>query len=357
MRATRYWNWTALVFLACLVVIGCSDENDESNDDTNSGGCCDDAWCFVPAGEDIMAICVDPVYERGGGTVILDAGEYRLTEPVHLYDDNLILQGQGAATLLKVGDDARIAAIVIGPLDAEPTGDHVENVVVRDLAIDGNMANQSGESWLAPYDYLNANGITVRRGRNVVLENLLIESCRSGGVVTEKGTENFRLSGSISRANYFDGYSCNETFNSQIDHNLFEDIWAAGITSSWQCEQNVFSNNQIINNGFGEFGADEDPGIWLDCASNKLFSGNVNQSSAGNGIWLLNNTAGARTDFNYFDGNRIADNAHYGIFMDKGDDSISGNVGHGTVYQGNGQGNLTTNDDLSQYRDIDPVEL
>jgi len=146
-------------------------------------------------------------------------------------------------------------------------------------------------------------------------------------------------------------------FNSQVDHNLFDDNWAAGITSSWQCEQNVFSNNQIIDNGFGEFGEDEAPGIWLEWANNNLFSVNVIQGSAGNGIWLLNNTAGARTDFNYFDGNVIADNAHYGIYMDEHDDSIAGNVGHGTVYQGNGQGTLNTNEDLSQYRDIDPIEL
>jgi len=80
----------------------------------------------------------------GGGIVRLKKGTYLITGLVEILKDNVVLEGEGAATLIKAADASNLGDLVRvgnGGVTA------YSNVVIRNLKIDGNQANQtSGNS-------------------------------------------------------------------------------------------------------------------------------------------------------------------------------------------------------------------
>jgi len=73
----------------------------------------------------------------GGGKIVLTEGTFTVTTDIVLDEDNVILEGQGPATLVTIsaGANAQVLKIV------------GNDVTVTDLAVDGNAANQSGFGW------------------------------------------------------------------------------------------------------------------------------------------------------------------------------------------------------------------
>src|SRR3990167_5754523 len=80
----------------------------------------------------------------GGGIVRLKKGTYTLTGLVQILKDNVVLEGEGAATLIKAANASNLGDIVLVG-DGGTTA--YSNIVIRNLKVDGNQANQtSGNS-------------------------------------------------------------------------------------------------------------------------------------------------------------------------------------------------------------------
>ncbi len=85
----------------------------------------------VPSGDSIQPV-IDQLSASGGGTCQLQAGTWRLSEPLKLRS-NITLAGQGSASLLELPDGANYPAITNAV-------EGIINVVVRDLAINGRLS-------------------------------------------------------------------------------------------------------------------------------------------------------------------------------------------------------------------------
>ncbi len=141
--------------------------------------------------------------------------------------------------VLSVKKDARTPAIVIGDAFNQVPSFEVSDIILKNVVIMGNRDNQLSE-YHNVHDYLRNNGITIRRGARVTVENVWVIGARSGGLVTEKGCKNITVRNSYFMSSYFDGVAACETTDS-----LFEEIVVnrndyAGISLDWNVQNCIF---------------------------------------------------------------------------------------------------------------------
>ncbi len=183
-----------------------------------------------------------------GGTVYIPKGTFVVNSFIRLSMSNVILEGSGKSTVLKLGNNRNHPVIVIGDYSAENPTYIVSNVEVRNLAIDGNKAEQSSE-YDAEYGYLRNNGITLRRAEFCSVENVHISSCRSGGVVSEKGCKYLILDNIITESNYFDGLCLYETEISIVSNVISRNNDEAGFSCDCEFNRNIFVSLFAYDNG------------------------------------------------------------------------------------------------------------
>lgn len=317
--------------------------------------------CIVKPGENIQG-CIDKVLNSGGGTVFVRAGTYIISKYLHIRAGNLTLQGEGAATEIYLADNAQTSNIVVGPItvmnpDEDLSVIPVENVVIRDLSINGNKNGQPSEAWASPYQYIMVSGITIRYAKNITISNVSVVNARSAGILVEKSTYGFLLDEVDIRESAFDGFSCNKSYNGRVTNSRFKQNTYAGITATCDCSDNIFNNNDISLNGLGSTKA---PGIYLAEAHRNHFSDNKIESNGDVGITLTGvdchvTTTGA--SLNYFANNNISSNQSCGIYLDSGNQNGgpgSGNKAYSTSYHANAY-NGVCNYDPALYEEINPI--
>jgi hypothetical protein len=187
----------------------------------------------------------------GGGEVIVEAGTYACQEFIHIDRDNVVLQGVGPATLLRVADGADTPAIVVGQRVAVPT-DMRSGIRISSLAIDGNRRNQRVECFRGPCsggNPLRNNGITLRRVRDALVENVTVSGAKSGGLVTELTCRRITVRGLRSSDNEFDGLAGYETEQSVFSGLELHDNLAAGISIDIGFHSNIISDAVIVGSG------------------------------------------------------------------------------------------------------------
>ena len=144
-----------------------------------------------------------------GGEVFIPAGKYTCATPIILDRDNLIIRGEGAATLLRVADKANIPVFVMGQTSRVPSVIR-RYIQVKNLHIDGNRANQTSECMGGPCSDefpLRNNGITIRRCEDCVVDNVTVYGAISGGLVTELGCQRLMIRDYTSYDNEYDGFA------------------------------------------------------------------------------------------------------------------------------------------------------
>lgn len=300
----------------------------------------DAASCIVASPRESIQECVETLADIGGGTVIVRAGNYSLTDHVHIASSNITIRGEGAATRISLADNVNRSAFLVGPVAAVPTGPRVENIVIEDLYVDGNKENQSSELYTDPgFEHIRVNCSTVRYARNVRIENATTSRCRSGGIVTTDNVSYFVARGVVARENYFDGIAMYLTEHSLVQGCLLEANSAAGLSVDLDFRNTIIADNAIVGNGHGEDGTSRNPGLYMGDASSNLIAGNIISGSAGNGVLVTDNpdSPGSCTG-NVFSGNRIQQSGEFGIWIAQA--TCTGNVGHGTCYGGNVLGNV-----------------
>ena len=122
----------------------------------------------------VIQFAIDKANAVGGGKVFIREGTYILSTSIYM-KSNVVLEGAGTLTLLKLKDNATGGATIEGRTKMFVIGGKVNNVVLRNFKIDGNKANQSEI----------VNGIWFRYSENIVIENLTIENMNGPGIALE----------------------------------------------------------------------------------------------------------------------------------------------------------------------------
>jgi len=178
--------------------------------------------------------------------------------PIVIAKDNVTLVGAGYGTVLFLADNAQKPCIVVGDIRDEER-EHLDthrNIIIRDLQIDGNRANQppdEGGEYDLTRPWLRNNGITVRKVTNSLIENCLIRNCRSGGLVLEKGCSHNQIVNVMASGNYFDGVCAYESSHCVFDAVDASDNDYAGFSFDLWSDENIVKNCIAIGNGHSGF--------------------------------------------------------------------------------------------------------
>ena len=142
--------------------------------------------------------------------------------------------------------------IIIGDPSPDPTV-LTQNVHVSSFTILGERQDQQYEGWggdpIRKEHSVRNNGICVRFARSIVIDNMDISGCRSGGIVTERKCSNIYIINSKTHNNHFDGAAFYETSNTFVGncHMLENDY--AGVSLYLGVTGVYMANLTVMNNG------------------------------------------------------------------------------------------------------------
>ena len=120
-----------------------------------------------------------------GGRIVLTEGTYAIASTISVTDDDLIIEGMGNSTVLKVDNSSDASVIAL-------TG--VDNVTVKNFGVDGNSATQAFSSGIIlqstcsdirVYDIdmtdIKNNGITMSDATDVIIQGCRVDLGAGGG--------------------------------------------------------------------------------------------------------------------------------------------------------------------------------
>lgn len=163
--STPYWytgsQWKGDVSGATFVVAASDSLNKEKADYICDG-----------TADDVQIQAAIDALNGNGGSVVLMEGTFYINAPISISntspaDDNVTLQGQGDSTVLKLPDGNSTSIAIIYISGGDPT---VKNTIIRDLKIDGNKDNASGNSYgiYAHYtENVRIKNVTITNGQGV----------------------------------------------------------------------------------------------------------------------------------------------------------------------------------------------
>lgn len=189
-----------------------------------------------------------------GGTVVLPAGYYLVTQPIVLDRNDQTLRGAGDTTVLELATNANCPVIIMGQAINHPTKT-IKHLLVAGILIDGNRLHQSRELWRLAGEgsEIRNNGIVVQRVSDSTVENVTCARCRSGGLVTTHDVVRLTVRHLNSFENQFDGLACYQTEQSLFTDLYLHDNPGAGISLDLAFNHNVISNAVLLANDLGVF--------------------------------------------------------------------------------------------------------
>lgn len=185
----------------------------------------------------VMAFSTELI-EFNPGVVTLDS-------PVFVIKSNVVIDGS-KNSMVRLADKSNCPMIVIGD-PVEPPRFYVENVLIKNLFLDGRHESQTSE-YFDRAKWLRNNCITIRHARNVTIENVITAGARSGGIVVERGSSNVIINGFNSFGNFFDGFAMCESTNVTVMNAILHNNIAAGISMDWRSNNNKFINIEFERN-------------------------------------------------------------------------------------------------------------
>ncbi|GJL80397.1 MAG: hypothetical protein DHS20C01_00310 [marine bacterium B5-7] len=217
-----------------------------------------------------------------GGTIYIRtrADCYPVNRSIHITRSNTALIGEQGATLC-LADFVRQPVVLIGSDEPYvPESEHIANIRISGLIIDGNRDNQGNEpeaeSALGK-PYLNNNDLSIHGARDVYLNSLILKNARSGGLVISQQSHSIFIT------------------NTKFEHNYFDGIAIDGGHA-------VFLNNfTAAYNGAS--------GVSVDTGSSNLkISDGLIRYNGHNGIFIRQSRESSFSDLS------IKDNCHHGVF-------------------------------------------
>lgn len=202
----------------------------------------------------ISLLCFAPTPNNSHKTSlkrILPQGTTIVYEPIILKSGESLF-GHPNGSTLQLSNGAECPVIIIGDKNPDPKFS-VERVHVSSFKIKGNKRNQKWEGFggdpnIKAHSIRNS-GIVVRFAREVVIDNVDVSDCRSGGIVTERGCSNIYIVNSKLHGNFFDGAAFYETCDSYLSGcELFSNGYA-GVSIDLGVNRMTFTNLSITENG------------------------------------------------------------------------------------------------------------
>lgn len=239
----------------------------------NPDGACDRQ---VRPGEDIGMVLNGLPQDDSHQTICLAAGEYPITNMLHLERSNVTLRGAGQdSTVLRLSEGKASPVMVLGDMHHQEPDMTVRNITVQGLAIRGRA--EVGDEFSPERPYLSNSALIVRRGENIELTDLDIRDCRSACVLTEYHSSDVRIADNVIAGAKWDGISLNRAGPTEIVGNTIRDNVAAGITVEY-LQNSKIANNVITDNG--------SHGLYLADAEHNQFANNRITGNEEAGVFL-----------------------------------------------------------------------
>lgn len=284
---------------------------------------------------------IDAATTAGGGIVHLTKGTFNINSPGLAMRDNVILEGQGEATILKMAEAANYNIITSGQASEGNPTISAHHTVCRDFVVDGNKAivtNSGSILWylstgatirpifenLRIYDQYGA-GILLRNCTQAIVRNCYFSGNRAGAVTfydncvdsvmdglyaeNESGAQAFSIMGAE-----VEGQSIStrcRIINSTVIGGI-DGIWLwSGVTESIVSNCHIQGGSgygiRIYADRLGTTNYDSTDNIISNCIIE-----DIAPSGNGNGIRVESSGTSSSADRNLSIGNRVQ-NCKYGI--------------------------------------------
>ena len=296
--------------------------------------------------DDTFAIqaALDAARDAGGGHVLLSAGTYILTGTGKASDgalrvyDNTELSGAGMGeTILKLQDgwESKITGLIRTPVNQA-----TENVIIRDLTLDGNRDNTT-----ADVDGIMTGvlpGDTERHDNNILIERVEIHDVSRIAFNPHEQTHNLTIRDSVAHHNSWDGFIADWVENGVYENNIAYENGRHGFNVVTHSNNMVLKNNVAYENG--------ENGIVLQRGSGSTtIDGWESAEMQNHDILVLNNEV-------YNNGKngillkQVRDNQIVGnIIYGNGDDGIQIEGAFGNIIDGNTIDSLTHGIEVRKY--------
>ena len=211
------------------------------------------------AAEQTAAIqaALDAVGDGGGGTVALSAGTFtvegtgKAADGALRVDSNTTLAGAGMGqTVIKLADGATSVTGIIrtdsGQTLADGSFKTTHNVTIRDLTIDGNQANTSGD---VDGFYSGARPDSGLADSHITLDQVEITQVSRYGFDPHEGTEHLTITNSVAHHNGRDGFTIDGSEHVVFANNIAHDNGRHGINIVTGSRDVLIENSQSFDNG------------------------------------------------------------------------------------------------------------
>jgi S-formylglutathione hydrolase FrmB len=219
---------------------------------------------------------------NAGGTVFVRARKacYVIKESIHMNRSNLSLIGEQGATLC-LADGIRQPVVLVGSAaPSVPESDHVHNIRIADLTIDGNRMNQGRDARSEDArgrPHLKNNAVSVHGAQNVYLDRVTLRSARSGGLVVSQRSRGIYATSLVVVDNHFDGIAVDGGHEVLITNFKAEGNLASGLSIDTGSSELQFSNGLVVRNG--------DNGIFIRDTKEATFRGLAIRDNCRHGVF------------------------------------------------------------------------
>lgn len=125
-----------------------------------------------------------------GGSVYVRTGDYELNWTVYILNDGITLFGDGVSTSFTMGDDLNRPMIQAGNGTNKAAGAEISNIIIRDISVNGNSANNMVTSGIdAPY------GIYFNNVNEGAITNCKCVDLYSDGIIVSYYSHDISVSG------------------------------------------------------------------------------------------------------------------------------------------------------------------
>ena len=263
-----------------------------------------------------------------GGTIHIKAGNYNLTNGVHINRSNVTIMGE-QGTFLKLGNKVQRPVLLVGTDKETPTTeDTIQNIRITNVEIDGNKANQESETDPSR-TWIRNNAIDVRAVDNLWIEDMNIHDARSGGVVVSWNSHRIFITNSFFYSNQLDGIALYDSEDIEVSNCLSYSNEAAGISIDNNLHHASFHGGAIKKNG--------DVGIFIRDSRDLNFHDLTIYENDSYGIYLSHHEPGTDTGVSglLFQGISVKKNGNKGLWLDSTSTDSPNNVIIGSVFLNN----------------------
>jgi parallel beta-helix repeat protein len=261
---------------------------------------------------------------------------FELADTFRIGRSGVTVVGQ-TGTRLVLGDHVNKPVISVGSqADFVTAADLIENIVIKDMTIDGNKDNQDSETGVdAPW--IRNNGIDVRAVRRLTVERVHASNNRSGGLVISWGSSEIRVIDCVFEKNFFDGIAFYTSTRILVANCAMRNNGFAGISLDNDLLESAFTGCILDSN--------RDVGVFARNSSNLAFRNCVIENSGDWGVFLAHDDEDRGVHDIEFAVCEVSNNRG-GLFMASvGEHQSSGTRVVGSTFHGNerdGRRNIET---------------